>query len=733
VSAGRYLEGVVLALVCVGTLGVGAHRLRVRLAPAYDGLVAWVADGVMFVALLILVLEAVGVIGVLDRVGVVAGCVLAGGLAWSIGVRGSPEPGGDGGSVDGAAPRPAAGSEPAAPTDIRDQNPSPHRRLVTAVALAGTSVVAAVWFGWTIFAYRHGMETVDTVWYHMPFAARFVQLHNIRHLQYFDPGAITAFYPANSELIHAFGIVLFGTDLLSPVLNLGWAAAALVCAWAIGRPWGREPHCLLACLPVLATPGIVDTQPGGAYDDIVCLALLLAMIALVVNGQTHAPGRRLAFSASVLASAAGGLALGSKYTSIAPAIAFGLGTVLILGRGRRWRHAAIWAGGLTLLGGYWYLRDAIAVGNPLPSLSIHLGPLSLPAPRISPTYTVWQYLGSGPIWRHIFIPGLRQSLGLAWWALILGCIAGAVAAIVRRREPQLALIGGLVLLSGFLFLVTPQLLGLPGLPIFFNVNVRYAVVPLALGLILLALAPVFGRSSAALVWLAASSLALVFTVLDPGVWKSGFPVKPFAPAIHGASALAGAVLGGVILVAGELWLWRESQVRHKVRRVIKRGSVLWLSAAAGVTAAAVVLGGWLVSDSYARDRYRDSPLLPVVYAWARQIHDKRIGVVGTNLQYPLSGPSISNFVQVIGVGEPHGGFSVAPTCSQWRTAVNQGRYDYVLVVGNSFNPVGRTPALRWTQTSPAAHPIVRQYFGSVEYAVVFRITGPLAAADCRAS
>ena len=58
------------------------------------------------------------------------------------------------------------------------------------------SVVAAAWLGWTIFAYRHGMETIDTLWYHLPFAARFVQDHNIRHLQYFDGDAITVFYPA---------------------------------------------------------------------------------------------------------------------------------------------------------------------------------------------------------------------------------------------------------------------------------------------------------------------------------------------------------------------------------------------------------------------------------------------------------------------------------------------------------------------------------------------------------
>ncbi len=154
-SAGRYLEGVVLGLVCVGALAFGARRLRLRLAPSFAGTVAGIADGVTFLALLTLALEAAGVIGVFDRIGVVAGCVLVGGVAWAVGARGP------------VAPRAVGVSA--------GRTLSQHRTLVMSVAIAGTSVVAAAWIGWTMFAYRHGMETIDTLWYHMPFAARFVQ------------------------------------------------------------------------------------------------------------------------------------------------------------------------------------------------------------------------------------------------------------------------------------------------------------------------------------------------------------------------------------------------------------------------------------------------------------------------------------------------------------------------------------------------------------------------------
>jgi hypothetical protein len=726
VSFGRYLVGVAVLIVCVGALALGARRLRAWIAPSYEGVAGRVADTVALLALLTLTLELVGVIGVLELPGVVAGCLVVGGVAWGVGTR-------------YRYPRGAAGSDPvgARRAPARECPTGAYRRHVTAVAIAGVSVVAAAWLGWTVFAYRHGMETIDTLWYHLPFAARFVQDHNIRHLQYFDGDAITVFYPANSELLHAFGIVVFGNDLLSPAIDLGWGAFALGCAWAIGRPWGREPHCLLAGLPVLLTPGLVDTQPGGAYDDIVCIALLLAAVALIVNGGDDRGGR-LTLGTSAMAAIPAGMALGTKYTMIVPAIALGLGSVAFLGRGRRRQHAAIWAGGLILLGGYWYLRDAIAVGNPLPSLA-HIGPISLPSPHTERSYTVWEYLTNGAIWRGIFIPGLRQSLGLAWWAVITGAFAGALLAMVNRRQPRLALIGGVALLSGFAFLVTPQLLGVPGVPFFFSVNVRYCAAPLILGLILLPLTRPLRHGRVTLVWIVASALMLLFTALDPGVWRSGFPVKPFAAALHGGPALAGAALGAVILIAGEAWLWRGAEIRSGVRRseitrrlraAVAHRTRRVAAAAAGVAAVLAALAGWLVGDAYAHDRYRDSPPLPVMYAWAQHVQHARIGIVGLTLQYPLTGASASNHVQYIGVARPHRGFGQASTCRQWRRAVDRGHYGWVLVTPTVPRSVDTQPAFGWTRTSPGARATLRQFEGNVEIGVLYRIIGPLDPATC---
>jgi hypothetical protein len=334
---------------------------------------------------------------------------------------------------------------------------------------------------------------------------------------------------------------------------------------------------------------------------------------------------------------------------------------------------------------------------------------------------VWQYLTNRTIWRDIFIPGLRQSLGLAWWALLLGGAGGAVLGLTISGDRRLRVVGAVALVSGFLFLVTPQLLGLPNDPIFFFANVRYAALPLTLGLILLAL------TAPGPAWLGGSVLALLFTALDPGVWASGFPVKPFATPIHGSSALVGVLLGAAILVLGLAWVWRDRLGLGRAHRALHR---TWAIAGAAGLGTLAVLAGGLISASYARDRYRDTEPLPTLYAWSQHVRGARIGIVGFNEQYPFTGADDSNHVQYIGQGQPHGGFEAPSTCQVWRTAINRSRYDFVVVTPGFFAPVQQAPELRWTQSSPNARAVVRQVDHGVVLGIVFRIAGPLDPSAC---
>src|SRR5689334_14952481 len=86
-SVGNYIVGLVLGLLSLAAIFVGARSLRRALLGDVSGPPAWVADGVLLVALLVVALELVGVLGLLDRLGAVTGCVAVGAGATLLGGR----------------------------------------------------------------------------------------------------------------------------------------------------------------------------------------------------------------------------------------------------------------------------------------------------------------------------------------------------------------------------------------------------------------------------------------------------------------------------------------------------------------------------------------------------------------------------------------------------------------------------------------------------------------------
>lgn len=702
-DAGHYAAGAALAVLCLALAGSGALALSRRLLPGLSGSSRAVADAILAIGLLTLALEAAGAIGLLSRGGVLAACAVAAALAHA-----------------------AARRLPARTAPVAVPTPAPPERWQRRAGLAAAAVALAPWVGWTVFALRRGPLWVDTYWYHLPAAARFVQTGTIAHLQYFDAGAITPFYPFGSELLHAAGLLLLGNDLLSPVLDLGWALLALLAAWAIGRPHGRSPHALLAVAVVLGTPGLVDTQPGGAYNDVVCIALLLCAAAILLNC-------RAGVGTTTVAAVAAGLALGVKFTMVIPVGALALGAVIIAGRGRRAREAGVWAACLLVCGGYWYLRNLVLVGNPLPSLTVHLGPLSLPSPHAdTPSFTVAQYLGDGSIWRDFFVPGLRRSLGLAWAPLLVLFWLGAGLGVLRGRGAPRRLLAAVALIAALGFLVSPQALGLPGAPVFFVYNVRYGAPALALGLALAATLELPRLPGGAGRWLAGAGLLLVTaTELDPGVWPTGLQLTPFDQPVRGSVAVAALVGGALLLAGGQLAV---SPAAARAGAALRR-SLSARGPRAGLTAAllagfALAAAGWGVERSYERTRFRHSTPLPAIFSWAQGLRPTRIGVAGFSIQYPLYGPAARSYVQYVGAPQRHRGYGPIRDCAQWRRAVNRGRYHWLVLAPSGF-PLGRGVAreVAWTAGSPAAQVVLSERPQGAAYApqtvTVLRIAGRL--------
>jgi hypothetical protein len=669
VGPGPYLVAVVLCALALVPVALGSLSLRRRLLPDWAGAPARVAESVLFLALVWAVAQLLGLVGALERVPLVASLALAGVGAWWLGTRGAATPSGE--------PPPA---------------PAPHRPGVIAAAVAA-ALVAAQWGVLVVEALGGGMQSSDTLSYHGPVAARFFQEGTITSLEFVYSDPIIAFLPYNSELIHAIGMLLFGRDVASPFINLGWLGLALLAAWCVGRPRGLGPASVLVTCTFLAAPALVTSQAGSAGNDIVAGALMLAAAALLLNSGWRT-------EAVSLAGVAAGLALAAKVTAIAPVAVLTVGVILAAPRARRLPLGVAWTAATVVAGSFWYLRNLARVGNPFPAVEIEIGPLSLPSPPLPETFTVSDYLTDSDIWREFYLPGLNASFGEAWWGLVALAALGMLAAAIAGRPLERAL-GFAALTAVAVYLVTPRSADGPEeVPFFFQFTLRYMTPGLVIGLALLpVLRPLSALARRWWFYLGVGVL-LVVTLLDSGI-RTGDMRRVALAAAFGALAAA-------ILVAP--------------RRLPRRTLAVAVAAVLATGAAA----GYAIQRDYLDDRYTGDAL-----AFARELRGERIAVVGFVRAYPLFGERLSNRVEQVAHRGPNGAFLPIRACRTWRTALADGGYRYVVtsppllpysaegvIFGAAFDPK-TSPERRWTGSDPAATPIARE--GKI---TVFRLDGP---------
>ena len=674
--------GLVLAGCAFVPMALGPRPGVGGSCPGRAGPPAVLATTVIMLAVTLAVAEGLGTVGIFHLAPVTIGLAAVGARRL---VRGPPLVA-DRARVCGghrAHPAPSPGAGHATPAGVRASSRSSPPRFVS-----------AEWANRTVDALHHGMTTVDTLWYHMPFAARFVQLGSTTHLHYVDTEPVVQFYPANSELLHAVGLLIMGNDLLSPLVNLGWMALVLLAAWCVGRRFGVAPVALIAAAVLLGTPGMVATQPGGAYTDVVGLALFLAAIAVLVNTERQEGHPEL--GGIVVAALAAGLAFGTKFTLVGPVAVLTLGVFVVCPRGHRLRRGGLWVALVALTGGYWYVRNWVAIGNPLPSLS-HLGPISLPSPPItSPNTTFGHYLFKGSLWRHYFIPGLRSSFGPAWIVVVGAAACGLVFVFFSRRSNLWKMVAAVGAASVVAFIYTPQFLGLPGAPFYFVYNLRYVGPALLVGLVLLPVVPRLTRGRAPF-WLGLVLLAtLAVTQLDSTIWPGHLFAGPFAQPTSLTDAVVGVVLGVVVLALGLVLEARAHRDPSGVSAATagRRGAVV-----AGLLVGLVVLG-YPLQQFYLSNRYTSvgsgSVVAPRTVAWIQGLTDQRIAVAGPfmNLQYQYYGSHASNYVQYVVRVAPDGGMAEYATCAGLLTALHNGRYRYLLTL---------TPTMqRWLRADPKA-------------------------------
>jgi len=678
-TLGRLALGWVLAIVAFGPVAVGARALRARFLRGWSGPPAALASLMIAIGMVAGVCQILGAVGLFRRVAVAVGLALVGGVSFVL-----------------ARPRRAsrgASRVQGRDADAREDRPAPPAASVAGrpgviVALVSVAVLLAEWGDRTVSALRDGMDVVDALWYHMPLAARWVQDGSITGLLYVENEPLTTFYPANSPIAHSLGIMFFGSDLLTYFITLGWMALSLLAGWCIGRPFGAAPLTLAATALALVTPAAVGTQPGAPLSDVVGMACFLAAVALVV---TAVAGHRTPRVVEVaVASIGAGLAFGTKFQFILPVVALVVGAVAISSSGRRLRELAVWTGGLAAFGSFWYVRNLVATGNPLPALEVDIGPIHLPSPPLVTKISgLTDHLFRADSWREFLLPGLDRALGATWWLLLAIAVVGCGVALFGDRPQRFVGFVGLVSLVSFVF--SPSAIGLLGGASFFVFTVRYLVPALGLALAGAAVAAATKGRRAVLAYVVGIAVVLVAIWLDTSDWPEFRELRLDAPVLSTrwiVSMVLGAFAVAVGAAVAKLWPgWSDRA----------RGTFAAMSILAVVATSAVAL------DPYLEGRFQDTAPAPVVYRWARDVSGARIAVSGLFLQYPLYGQDLSNHVQYVGRRGPHGAFFAIGSCERWRRALNRGHYTHVVIapVGYPFRRDLPIEAV-WTATDPAS-------------------------------
>jgi hypothetical protein len=652
-SLSRYLLGVAELSLLIGSAWIAATVLRRRLTPELDGAPARLATAVLALALLILVAELLGSFGLLEPLPYLLLVTALGLGIWRL-TRGWRR---------GGVPSPSRGAS-----------------TLTVIALA-VAVAAVVGFALEVKPHLSaGMTGFDSTWYHGPFAAGFFQSGDTWDLHFIAPQFLAWFYPANSEVFHAVGMLAFDRDVLSPLLNLGWFVGCLVAAWCIGRPYGVAPISLVLGAVALSLPALSD-QAGEARNDIVGIFFLLAGVAIAVNAWVaRRKGQWIGLGAVAVVGLAAGLAAGTKLNFLLPAAVLVVGLVAIAPRGERGR--ALGVAGLAALagGGYWYLRNLAHTGNPLPWVK-HLGPIDLPAPEQAlggrEGHSVLGYLTDGAVWSDWLLPGLHHGLTIFWPLLVAAAAAGLALCLGRRSEPILRLAALVALAAALAWLIAPTSASGPeDMPRGFESGLRYLAPALVLGLALLPTSP---------------QLRDLFTHLS---------VRSLFVGNRRTNNERTRSLGGPVVVGGLVAL----------------------------VAMAIALG-YPVQRHYLENRYEDptftTPGLNAAFAWSQGIADARMATTSTR-QYPLFGRDLSNHVQYIGSQQPHGGFTAPTTCRTWRALLNAGDYDYAVTSRDRIEPGKPTyPAIaRWTK-APSAAVVLRE-----PPTIVYKLSGPLDPSAC---
>lgn len=266
---------------------------------------------------------------------------------------------------------PAAGSEP----------PPTRDRGIVGIAIAAVVVTFLVHDARQDRYAPPGKYHYDDLSFHLPAAATWARTGDLRMLRFEVGDPSTTFYPVGSELASwMLSAPLPGSDFLARWSQLPAAAVFLLGVWAVARLLGSGPlGAGAAVLLTLSVPRLFPAAALSAGNDLWSATWIVAAFATLIELR-----RRPGPAPAILTGVACGLLVGTKYLGLLSLPWLAISAVLIAGRSLRaagWRSCLRWSAGALLaafaVGGFTYLRNAVATGNPVYPQPVRVGGVSL--------------------------------------------------------------------------------------------------------------------------------------------------------------------------------------------------------------------------------------------------------------------------------------------------------------------------------------------------------------------
>jgi len=270
----------------------------------------------------------------------------------------------------------------------------------------------------------------DSLTYHLFFPARWIQEARLFIVPTVFGDLAPAYAPSNAELTYAFWSLVTQSDALARAGSFPFMILGALAAYALCRSRGfSETAAALPAVFAILTPFAFNLGMGSMVDVPMSAALLAALYYL------DRYRRKDVLSNGVLFAASFGLAIGTKFV----ALTFGLlllvpFAVFLLRKMIREPtaaigHALVYLVVVLACGGFWYIRNWIATGNPL-------FPLDL-SPLFAGAYTREAMLAYGA-----FRVGSLQQIAIVWmraYGSVVGagvallCFFGTLLLTLRRR------------------------------------------------------------------------------------------------------------------------------------------------------------------------------------------------------------------------------------------------------------------------------------------------------------